>query len=360
MNKKKLFSTLLAGLMVLAAAGFVAGVASMPKRPAVKGEVSARPVNVKTMKLEPVDRLVDTFRLPGIVEPKQVVTVSAEVSARIESIAAEEGEFIETGKPLVRLNTDLLQAEYNQARAQAQYDQREYQRMLKLSKRGAATTAEVDSARTKAEASKAALERARARLDRASIVAPISGLIDKLPVEVGEYLSPGVPVANIVQMNPVKVIVQVSQRNIGYIKPGQKEKILVDGENPHTITGKITLIGKLADEQTHTTRVEITVPNPDNKLNSGQIVRAELTKRTINNALVVPLENIVPTEHGYTAYTVENGKAVRHEVKLGIIRGTDVQVLEGLKPGQLLITRGVRYVSPGQNVRIIEAENGSV
>ncbi len=359
-NNKKWLSRLIAGALVLAAAGFVVVVANIPKKPVAEGEVSDHPVNVKTMTIRTVNRLVDNFRLPGTVHPNKVVTVAAEITARIERVVAEEGKFIESGKPLVELNTDILQAEYDQASAQAQYDKREYNRILNLQKRGAATAAEVDNARTKAQASRAAMEVAGARLERASIEAPISGLIDKMPVEAGEYLSPGTPVAKIVQMNPVKIVMNVSQRDIGYLSPGRVEKIIVDGENPRTLTGKITLIGKIADETTHTTRVEITVPNPEGKLSSGQIVRAWLTRRIIPDAVMVPLETIIPTEEGYVAYTVENGKAVRHDdVELGIFRGTNVQVLGGLEPGQELITRGVRYVSPGQEVRIIPEDKGA-
>ncbi len=310
-------------------------------------------MNVEVMTLQAIDKLPDTFEVPGVVEPNIVVEVAAEVEGRIEEIQGREGQLCAKGDPLIRLNTDLLQAAYDRDKAQAEFDQREYDRVMRLQDRGVATANEVDQARTKAAASKAAYDEAAARLARAVILAPVGGILDEVPVEGGEYVREGQVVAKIVDIETVKVVVDVPELDVRYLQLGQEEDIVIDVLNDRRRVGTITYISVLADERTRTSRVEITVDNRRRQLRSGQIVRVCMIRRILSGVLLIPLETVIPLEEGKAVYVVEDGLAQRRQVKLGLIRGWSVQILDGLSEGDQLIVVGHRFVSPGQKVRIV-------
>lgn len=327
--------------------------------PSEKQEVvatEAPPVNVTVLPVTPEPKLPDAFDLPAVIEPNQVVTIAAEVAGRVEWIGPREGAIVKAGDLLMRLNTDLLQAEFESIQAQAKNDQTEFERQQGLVKGGASPTRELDQAATELAISQARLEEVRARLERTRIVAPAGGVLNRLPVEQGEYVQAGTHVADIVQTDIVKVAVNVPERDIPFFAPGQTVEVLVDIKGrPQPFLGTITFISSVADERTRSTRMEIKLANPDNILRSGQIVRARLTRQILENAIMIPLLAVIPMENGYAVYVVEDSKAQRREVQIGIVRGDRVQIAQGLQPGDQLIVAGHRFVAPDQNVNVVPA-----
>ena len=320
------------------------------------------PVNVTVEQIRPIPKFADVFVLPGIIHPKRVVDVSAEVAGRIEVICCQEGDPAKRGGDLIFLNTDLLQAEFDQAKAQSEFDQREFDRIAAIRERSSAavTAREYSQARATAEVAKALSTLAKAKLERAKIVAPIDGVLDKLPVEVGEYIQPGMAVARIVDISTVEVVVDVPERDVHLLRMGQSVTISIDALDGLEVTGEISYISELADQFTRTTRVEVSVDNPIEQdgrrtLRSGQIVRARITRRVLENVVMIPLGSVIPLENSKVVYVVEDGKAARRQVRLGLLKGNRVQVIEGLSEGDMLILAGSNhYVGPGQVVRIAE------
>jgi membrane fusion protein (multidrug efflux system) len=231
--------------------------------------------------------------------------------------------------------------------------------MAELVDLDATAQSDLDNAKTQWAISKAKLEEVRARLERTKIVAPGGGVLNDLLVEEGEYVQPGMPVAEIVDTSVVKVVVDVPERDIGFFKVGQKAEVIVDSKvadsngQPPALSGPITFISELADARTRSTPVEITLANPERELRSGQIVRVRLTRRMLKDAVLIPLLAVIPMEEGYAAYVVNSDEAHRRDLKLGIMRKDEVQVEQGLKAGDQLIVAGHRFVAPGQKVRII-------
>lgn len=365
--------TLVSIVLVVIAVGLVAAIAMFPSASEEVAESTPTPVNVEVWPIEPVERLEDGFQLTGVVEPEAVVQVAAEVSGRIEHIARrknetrwrgqmlradiplEEGQPVEAGNPLVYLNDELLRARYERAKAQFEYDQSEYERILRLYESGTTSQTELDDARTRRDVSKALLDEAERELERTTIVAPISGILNDLPMEIGEYATPGQPVAEIVNIDRVKVTVDVPERDVYYINLGDSAQIFTPAPDEPHLVGEITYISELADERSRTSRVEIVVGNPQHRLRSGQIVRARLTRRVLENVIMIPLGSVIPLEEGRVVYVVsDESTAERREVTLGLLKGRSVQVLSGLVVGERLIVVGHRYVGPGQLVKVVE------
>jgi len=364
-------------LVILLALGVVIALAAVlpPKRD--EGKTQEPPVvNVTVMGVESQSTIEDEFVLHAVVEPYRTVMVAAEVSGQVERIGRREtdlssqgktylkgqevaeGEPVAEGDCLVELNTDLLQAEYDRVKAQSEYDAREFGRMQELFERKIAAKQELDAAKTAMMVSQAMLVEISQRLRRAKIRAPMAGILNDLPEEVGQYVQPGAYVAEIVDIDSANVIVDVPERDVYYLSVGDPATVIVDPLGDREVVGRIAFISELADEKSRTTRVEIVVDNEDRSLRSGQIVRAKLNRRTLTDVVMIPLASVIPLEDGKVVYIVEGGNATRRRIELDMdfIKGTEVRVLSGLSGGETLIVTGHRYVGDGQKVVVREQQ----
>lgn len=358
-------------LIVLAGVAVVAIlVVALPAKSRQAPATEPAPVNVEVELVQPIPELPDAFVQHAVVEPNRIVMVAAEVSGQIESIGLRnsdltvagrtylkgqpvvEGEPIAKGDCIVVLNTDLLQAEHDRAKAQAEYSQREYARMLDLREKNVAAQKELDQAKMDMEVSRATLAEASEKLRRTKIVAPIAGILNDLPEEVGQFVQPGAFVAEIVDISVVKVVVDVSEKDIHYLNVGDKAEVLVDPRGGCSVYGQITFISELADKQARTTRVEISVLNEPKLLRSGQGVRVVLVRQILTDVIMIPLAAAIPLENGYVVYVVQDGVARRRPVQIDLtfIKGVKALVTSGLASGDQLIVTGHRYVGDGQKV----------
>lgn len=364
-------------LVLLVAVLGVIGISTIPRKHEKVQAKPPPPVPVEVLKIVPItadnagpqaDLLRDSFELLGRVQPNRVVDVSAEVAAKVEALPKEKGQTVKKGDLLVELNTDLLKADLDREAAEVRFAQSEMDRVQALQQRGAATANEVDTARTRLEVSQAELATAQAHMQRSRIFAPFDGMIDQRFVEVGAYLQVGMPVARIVDSSIAKVAVDVPERDIQFVRLGQKQQIVVEtsgsisGTRPIVLEGTVTYVSKIADPQTHSTRIEISVPNVNGHLRAGQMVNVRLTRQMLSRLVMVPLRSVIPLEEGKQVFVVEKiqkqdqsvtGQAVARNVELGIIRGESVQVLSGLDEGDMLIVEGNRYVGQGQSVDVV-------
>jgi membrane fusion protein (multidrug efflux system) len=343
---------LVKAVIILVAIAILTVIMKMPAKNREAPATEAPPVNVKVMTVKAEPQLADTFDLPAVVEPNRIVTISSEVSGRIERIPPKEGSKVSAGDLLVKLNTDLIRPEFESAKAQVERDQIEFDRMTNLTKENATTQRDLDNATSQLAISKARLEGIRARLERASILAPTSGVLNDLLVEEGEYVDAGNPVARLVDTDTVKVVVEIPERDIAFFSVGEKAEIFANSK-AESLVGAITFISELADPKTRSTRTEITLNNEQRLLRSGQIVNVQLTRRIIKDAILIPLLAVIPMEDSKAVYVVNSSQASRRDVKLDVIKGDQVQITSGLEPGDKLIIAGHRFVAPGQKVNIV-------
>ena len=344
-------------------------VALLPPRKEEKPPVNVPAVNVEVSPVTPLPTLPDGFTLPGVVEPNRVVKVAAEVAGRIEALCCKEGDACRAGHAVLKLNTDLLQAEYDRAKAQLEFDESDFRRQDRLYKQGATNEKDIELARSRMKIGRAAMAAAEAQLKRGAIVAPIDGTLDKLPVEKGEYVQIGQTVAEIVDMDVAVIGVDVPERDVHYFTAGGKAEVVVTlRDEPLKLIGSIRYISELADASTRATRLELVVPNTPRLLRSGQIVEVRLTRRILKDVVMVPLAAVIPMEDSKVVYLAEDVPADgdtpartvarRRTVQLGFIKGANIRVTDGLKPGDRLIIRGHRFVSDGQSILVRNGADG--
>ncbi len=353
-----------------------------PQREHVTVPTIAPLVNVTVIEIEPIAEFKDSFKVGGVVEANLVIEVAAEVDGLVEAYAGrkdptsrpgqphitaksrvgrtlDKGDVIEAGKPLVYLNDDMIRTEHEGAVAQFNYETKVFQRLQDAHKSGVATSLELEAAATKLAVSEATLQGLTEKLERTTVFAPITGIINKLPVDVGEYVKSGTCVAQIVDIETVNVITNISERDVHYINIGDEATVSIDSLGGMIVTGEITYISEVADEATRTTRVEITIENPSQehngrrKLRPGHIVTATLKRGEMKDVIMVPLMAVIPLEQGHTVYIALDDKAQARKVELGMLKGSQIQIISGLKAGDQLIVAGLGQLGPGQQIKVI-------
>ncbi len=341
-------------VIILVAIAVLTVIAKLPQRERSAPPTEVPPVNVTVMPVIAQPQFADTFNLPAVIEPNRIVIVSAEVEGRIDQVPLKEGDSLKSGDLLIQINADLMRPLFEIAQEQVKRDQIEFERMDNLVKDNATPQRDLDDARTKLAISKANLNEVSARLERTSIYSPIAGQLNDIIVEEGEYVQVGTPVAEVVDNDTVKVVVDMPERDISFFSVGQTVEVFVNVKGRDTsMTGEISFISELADLQTRSTRVEISLDNEKRLLRSGQIVLVRLTRQIIKDAIMIPLLAVIPMENSKAVYVVNSEEAQRRQVELGVIKGDHVLIKSGLEPGDRLIIAGHRFVAPGQKVNVV-------
>jgi membrane fusion protein, multidrug efflux system len=293
-------------------------------------------VNVSVEDIQMTALVADTIEQPGVAMPSDIVTITAEVSGRVETVPVSSGDMVWAGDDptvLVTLNTDLLQAECDGCEAEMTINKLRFDRIEELYERGGATEHERDQALANYQGVKSKYDAAKAKLERSTIVAPTSGTIDSLPVDEGEYLRPGDEIATIVNTNQMDVIVQVSERNVPFLKLGDHATIIAQQRGREVrLIGEITFIAKMLDSATFTSKVKIVVDNPDDTLRPG-LVDVILTRQTLTDTIMVPLEVVVPRENDYVTYIIDTDVLMTLDIP--------AKAAEELEAGESTVTVGL-------------------
>lgn len=208
----------------------------------------------------------------------------------------------------------------------------------------------------KVQQAEAALQLARISLQESTIYAPMAGVVSCKNLDEGNMVSPGVCIVTIVQVDTVKVVVGVGERDVALIAEGKTKAIVRTEAYDEVFEGTVQKVSPVADERTRTVEVEIHVPNPQRRLKPGMFARVELVLREKKGVPVIPDHAVTWVEDEPFVTVVNDGKAHRRAVKLGLAEGPVVEVTEGLQAGALVVTRGQQGLNEGDPVAVIEED----
>ncbi|MBX6394982.1 MAG: efflux RND transporter periplasmic adaptor subunit [Alicyclobacillaceae bacterium] len=202
-----------------------------------------------------------------------------------------------------------------------------------------------------AEAAVANIQR---QLDQATVTAPISGVVASRDVEVGEYASPQSAVVTIAQTNPVKATVQVPETAISQVKPGLAVRVVVPAAGQQEMSGTLARVSPVEDNTTKSYPADVEIPNPDGRLKPGMVAQITIQGLTPVQGLVIPASALVETPDGPKVFTVENNVAHQHLIQIGAVDSQHVQVLKGLKEGDVLVVAGQEFLGEGAQVTVVK------
>nr|WP_237688196.1 efflux RND transporter periplasmic adaptor subunit [Sneathiella sedimenti] len=212
----------------------------------------------------------------GRTEANRVVDLKAEISGRVKKIHVDEGDRVKAGDRIVSFDVKDNQARLQEAQALVRQREIEFNAAKKLNKKGFSSDTTFASAQAQLDSANAQVTAMKIRLNDLVITAPFDGYIEARAAEVGDFVKDGNSIATIVESDPLLITGQISELQVGKIEVGGEGSAkLVTGE---TVKGKVKFIGRVAEPETRTFRVELEVPNDGYKLRSG--VTAEITFKT--------------------------------------------------------------------------------
>ena len=200
----------------------------------------------------------------------------------------------------------------------------------------------------------AILAQEQIRLQNTQILAPFSGEIIRRNVDNGALVSSSTPLVTLVHMETLKVVANVLEKDIAFMKPGMKAKILTEAYPGKPFEGTVVRINKALDLATRTLQAEINIPNPGRLLKPGMFAKIEVVLTEKPNALAVPREAILEEGAKRAVFVVEGNKALRKPVVTGIEENQLIEVVEGLRDGDKVIVRGQESLRDQSTIRVVE------
>ncbi len=363
-NRKLMVIAAAAAFVVFAGACKKSGAGS-PSAKRAQGRMQF-PVDVEKV---PVRSLVYTVSAVGSVEAFEKVQVTARVAGAVDRVRFAEGEYAAAGQVLVEIETERYRLAVESAQAA-------YEKSLAakadaeagLKRRETVTTQnpglipgeEVETWRTKVltaasevAQTRSALNQAKLNLSDAFVKAPISGIIQTRTVQTGQYVETGTVLATLIRRDPLLLRFRVPDRDAARIKPGQQATFRVR-EDGREFTAKVVHVAESADATSRLVDITANIADPtDRSLRPGSFAEITVPVSSPGEAPVIPVGAVRPSERGFIAYIVEGDKAVERILTLGM-RSADgrVEVLSGLKGGEMLVVRGSEALSDGVTVRI--------
>ncbi len=319
-------------------------------------------------------RLEEKIPVTGSFEPLISVEITPEISGQLNQLRlasgtpVDVGVAVKEGEVIAIINHDIYLAQSAECKAAVEAGKvaladakREKNRMVKLFEAGSATEQARDKAVTAAELASAQLKQAQAALkmakvnvDRATIKAPLSGIIAKKYVDEGNMVGPSAPLVRIVQIDTLKVIGGVSERYLPQLIAGKTPvQIKTDAYPKDNFAGTVYKVPVAVDPVTRTGEVEIRVPNEGGKLKPGMFARMTMVISQ-RECVVVPDSALIREYDNEYVFVASGGKAYRRQLKLGLSEGQLYEVLDGLSEGDMIITHGQNQLKDGQMIEVVQ------
>lgn len=296
-------------------------------------------------------QLNDYITVSGSTMPAEEVLVSTEVPGKVKAILFREGDFVKKGVPLIRLDDDELQAERNRLEVSAELNEKIAGRLKGLYEKEGVSLQEYEVAEAEYRKALAELALVDAQLEKRIVRAPFSGRLGLRLISEGSYLAPGMPIVNLVSSNPIKIEFSVPEKYSRYMGKGTKVQFSVDGvaQKQEAI---VEASDPVIDAETRTFRLKATAANPKGLILPGAFASIRVNLQAFDASLMVPTEAVVPELGGKKVFVYQNGQAVAVPVQTGIRQEASIQIVDGLEPGDTVITTGVLQIRSGTAVEI--------
>jgi len=300
-------------------------------------------------------RFADRIQALGTAQADESVTLTAQISETVESVHFEDGEYVEEGQVLVELKRREQRAQLEEFQAALKEAEQQLERTRDLASRGNAAEATVDQQVRLVEEARAQIEGARARIAVRVIRAPFSGILGLRRVSPGTLVSPGDEITTLDDVTPIKLDFSVPERFLSALQTGQTVLAKAAAYPGEVFRGRISTVNSRVDPVTRAITVRALIPNEDARLRPGMLLTVEVINRE-RMALSLPEEALVPEGDAQYVYVVDaqTGTAERRRVRLGQRVPGRVEVLEGLREGELIVVSGTQQIRPGAEVEIVE------
>ncbi len=359
------------------------------RKAATKDDVPA--VDVITLTME-AKQIKDIINLPAEVEPFEELWVKTEVPGQIVNVPAAEGQTVEKGQVLIEIDNRDYTSRIEQIEANYKLAELEHARIAGLAKKNIASSSDLDNIEAKLKALTAQLKEARLARERTKITAPISGFLNKISTDQGDWLGGGSPVAQILQMDNVKVVVGVPESDVVDVFDITEVDIVIEALDGLVVKGEKIFISRQPNGNARLYNMELKISNPEGKILPGMFARVQLVREVYQEAFTVPLYSVITQDKESFVYVQKDKEdkvfsekrsvalgllkkwgisaapdinledkvitvAEKRSVTLGILKGWEVLVTSGLSLEEKVIIQGHRFLDSGQVINVVKNVN---
>ena len=307
-------------------------------------------VRIKQVNLESLS-IQSTY--VGYLLPNKRVLMRSEIDGVIEKIDFEEGDEITKGKRLVDISTKEHRLKLKIAITDSNLADINIKRDEKLAAQNLIPNAQLDQTKTRAESASLNKELAEISLNKSLISSPLKGTIKTRHIKVGEFVRKGDKLVEILDIDRILVKVNIPEQEILSIQVGQNVEVALYIMEKKTFLGIVKNIGLEADSSNRTFPVEILVDNKERQLRAGMLARATFTKNVDQDQIVIPRHTILERDQGRVVYVFDDGKAFRRDITIGLSQQDQVQVVQGLNKGELIVVEGHTKLTDGEEVNVV-------
>ena len=296
--------------------------------------------------------------IQGNIETKENVIIYPEFSGTLTQVLVTSGQKVTKGQLLARIDDGGLSNQLAQMETQAALAKTTFERQQNLWNQKIGSEIQYLQAKTNYEAQLKAVAQMKAQLAKTIVRAPFSGVIDEVITEKGQVVAPGQPLMRIVNLSNMYVASNIPENFIGKIKNGASVEVFIKSIGK-TVTGNVRQVGNYINPNNRNFSIEIAVPNQDNLLRPNQVAVLKIADYTKANAILIPESIVTENASGEKiVYTINSQSkkavAVKKAVKTGLTSGANIEVLEGLTTGDVVIIEGARSVQDGDAVEVVK------
>jgi len=300
------------------------------------------------------DTIYDTIEAIGTASANESLTVTAKVTDTVRAVDFEDGDYVEAGDVLVQLTNREEEALLAEARANLDDAEMQLERIQNLARQNLIPESELDTARSRAEASQARLDTVLARLSDRLILAPFSGVLGFRQVSPGTLLQPNTAITTLDDISVIKLDFTVPETFLGAVTQGARVFARTAGYPDREFVGEVRTVGSRVDPVTRAIQVRALVPNDDRALRPGMLMTVQIVMAE-REALVVSENAVYQIQDRHYVYVVGDDLVARErEIEAGERRFGSVEVIDGLAEGELVVTEGIVKLRDGTRVRLAD------
>ncbi|MEM9322476.1 MAG: efflux RND transporter periplasmic adaptor subunit [Pseudomonadota bacterium] len=287
-------------------------------------------------------------------------SVVAKVGGEVRQILVEEGDFVQRGDVLARLDGDRLRLELEQSRANVARLEQEYERSVELNQKGLVAASAFETTKYELDGLKAQFELAKLEYAYTTIRAPISGVVSTRDIKVGNTIERNAPTFTITALDPLVAYLYVPEREFGRIDAGQPVRMRIDALPGKLFEGTVARISPTVDPETGTFKATVEISDSESRLKPGMFGRLAVIYDQQRNTLLLPRDALIETTSGSSVFVVRDGVAERVDVETGYAWEGEVAVLEGLADEDQVVVVGQAALKTGSKVRVIGEETSTL
>lgn len=313
---------------------------------------------VTTAEVVPVP-WTDSIQALGTAQAQESVMITAKVTETVSRVNFEDGDVVEAGTVLVELSGRAELAELEEARASYRETRQQLERAEQLAARQLVAASDLDTRRAASQSARARMESIQARLGDRVISAPFDGVLGFREVSAGTLVTPGTTIASLDDISRIRLEFSVPETFISALSSGQVVEARSAAFPDRSFEGILRTIGSRVDPVTRSVSVRAEVPNPDRELRPGMLMTVRIL-RPVREALVIPEISMVQIGSQAFVYRVGDDDTVTQlPVRAGSRRAGEVEIVEGLNPGDRVVVQGVVKMRDGARIAEVRPDEDS-